>query len=50
MVDVLHSYLGLASLGLFGESELDEVDPAFCTSKRVRQHLESLSWWKGATP
>ncbi|KAL1958797.1 hypothetical protein VTO42DRAFT_3916 [Malbranchea cinnamomea] len=44
--DVLHSYLGLASLGLLGEQDLDEVDPTFCTSKRARQHLESLPWWR----
>ncbi|KAI1907050.1 geranylgeranyl transferase type-1 subunit beta [Ophidiomyces ophidiicola] len=45
--DVLHSYLGLASLSLLGEPEIDRIDPAFCTSKRARQHLESLPWWKG---
>ncbi|KAK2879514.1 hypothetical protein FQN49_000816, partial [Arthroderma sp. PD_2] len=40
--DLLHSYLGLASLGLFGEEGLDGVDPMLCTSRRVRRHLESL--------
>ncbi|KKZ58606.1 protein farnesyltransferase/geranylgeranyltransferase type-1 subunit alpha [[Emmonsia] crescens] len=46
--DILHSYLGLASLGLFDEAEIASVDPTFCTSKRARQHLESLPWWTGA--
>ncbi|KAM5471275.1 geranylgeranyl transferase type-1 subunit beta [Microsporum audouinii] len=42
--DLLHSYLGLASLGLFGEQGLDAVDPMLCASRRVRRHLDSLSW------
>ncbi|KMU88764.1 geranylgeranyltransferase type I [Coccidioides immitis H538.4] len=47
--DVLHSYLGLASLGLLGEPGIDPIDPVLCASQRTRQHLESLSWWKGST-
>ncbi|KAK2768860.1 hypothetical protein FQN54_000720 [Arachnomyces sp. PD_36] len=43
--DVMHSYLGLASLALTGESDLEDLDPTFCTSKRARSHLESLPWW-----
>ncbi|QSS62259.1 geranylgeranyl transferase type I beta subunit [Histoplasma capsulatum] len=46
--DLLHSYLGLASLGLFGEAGIARVDPTFCTSKRARRHLESLPWWAGS--
>ncbi|OJD13721.1 hypothetical protein AJ78_05853 [Emergomyces pasteurianus Ep9510] len=46
--DLLHSYLGLACLGLFDEVGIASVDPTFCTSKRARQHLESLPWWAGA--
>ncbi|KAG5205294.1 Geranylgeranyl transferase beta subunit [Trichophyton interdigitale] len=48
--DLLHSYLGLASLGLFGEEieegeeGLDAVDPMLCASRRVRRHLDSLPW------
>ncbi|PGH14841.1 hypothetical protein AJ80_05767 [Polytolypa hystricis UAMH7299] len=45
--DVLHSYLGLVSLSLTGETELEDVDAMFCTSKKARRHLESLSWWMG---
>ncbi|EEQ88660.1 protein farnesyltransferase/geranylgeranyltransferase type-1 subunit alpha [Blastomyces dermatitidis ER-3] len=45
--DLLHSYLALASLGLLGEAGIASVDPTFCTSKRARQHLESLTWWTG---
>ncbi|KAK2788325.1 hypothetical protein FQN53_003859 [Emmonsiellopsis sp. PD_33] len=48
--DLLHSYLGLASLGLFKEAGIASVDPTFCTSKRARQHLESLPWWSGTAP
>src|SRR5436190_22560668 len=46
--DIMHSYLGLANLGLLGESGVASVDPTFCTSKRTRQHLESLPWWGGS--
>ncbi|ODH45063.1 hypothetical protein ACO22_00455 [Paracoccidioides brasiliensis] len=48
--DLLHSYLGLASFGLFGEAGIATVDPTFCTSKRARHHLESLPWWTGSKP
>lgn len=46
-IDLLHSYLGLSSLGLFNEEGLDAVDPLFCTSKRVRARLETFDWWNG---
>ncbi|PGH04421.1 hypothetical protein AJ79_07077 [Helicocarpus griseus UAMH5409] len=45
--DLLHSYLGLASLALFDEAGIASVDPTFCTSKRARHHLETLPWWTG---
>ncbi|KAI5295363.1 hypothetical protein KEM55_006220, partial [Ascosphaera atra] len=48
--DILHSCLGLMALAITGKCGLPEVDPAFATSKRVREHLESLSWWTGKAP
>jgi geranylgeranyl transferase type-1 subunit beta len=44
--DVYHSYLGLFTLAMFGEAGLKDVDPALCTSKRTKEHLESLPWRK----
>ncbi|KAJ6092939.1 Terpenoid cyclases/protein prenyltransferase alpha-alpha toroid [Penicillium sp. IBT 16267x] len=42
--DLLHSYFGMVSLAFQGEAGLARVDPALVTTKRVVQHLESLSW------
>jgi len=42
--DILHSYLGLVVLSIFGEAGLKDVDPALCISNRAREHLESLPW------
>jgi len=38
--------LGLASLALMDESELESLDPTFCTSKRARSNLFRACWWK----
>lgn len=40
MVDLLHSYLGLATLALYDESGLKEFDPTFCFSKDAVEKLK----------
>ncbi|ORY00020.1 geranylgeranyl transferas-like protein type i beta subunit [Clohesyomyces aquaticus] len=44
--DIYHSYLGLITLSMFGETGLQDVDPALCISTRAKEHLESLPWRK----
>jgi prenyltransferase beta subunit len=44
--DVLHAYLGLASLALIERSDLERVDPTFCISERARSNLSRVLWWK----
>ena len=50
--DILHSYLGLASLAAMKEPGLQRIDPTLCISIRARQHLESMPWRQdlSATP
>lgn len=42
--DVYHSYLGLATLSLFGEEELKPLDPGLCISKEAKGRLGAI--WK----
>lgn len=42
--DVMHSYLGLAALSLFGEAEIKSIDPALCLSKNALANLHRVSW------
>ncbi|KAH0363287.1 geranylgeranyl transferas-like protein type i beta subunit, partial [Aureobasidium melanogenum] len=42
--DVYHSYLGLATLSLFGEEELKPLDPGLCISKEAKGRLRAI--WK----
>lgn len=44
--DVLHAYLGLASLALIGHTDLENINPTFCISKRARSKLSRVSWWR----
>jgi geranylgeranyl transferase type-1 subunit beta len=39
-----HSFLGLMVLAMFGETGLQDVDPALCITHKAKKHLESLSW------
>jgi geranylgeranyl transferase type-1 subunit beta len=42
--DMYHSFLGLIVLAMFGETGLQDVDPALCITLKAKKHLESLSW------
>ncbi|KAF2265675.1 geranylgeranyl transferas-like protein type i beta subunit [Lojkania enalia] len=44
--DIYHSYLGLVTIAIFGEPGLQNVDAAFCASRRAIEHLQSLPWRK----
>lgn len=47
--DILHSYLGLFTLALFGEPGLKSVWAPLSISQRVKEHIESLSWRRQIT-
>ncbi|EXJ81418.1 hypothetical protein A1O3_07710 [Capronia epimyces CBS 606.96] len=42
--DVLHSYLGLATLAIYNEPGLKEFDPTFCFSKEAVEKMKKASW------
>lgn len=42
--DVLHSYLGLAALSLYGESGIKSLDPALCISREAVANLQYVPW------
>ena len=42
--DVMHSYLGLAALSLYGEAGIKSLDPALCISKNAAANLEQVAW------
>lgn len=42
--DLLHSYLGLATLALYNEQGLKELDPTFCFSKEAVASLKNVAW------
>ncbi|MCJ1439455.1 hypothetical protein MMC27_008849 [Xylographa pallens] len=42
--DILHSYLGLATLAAMKEPGLRSIDPTLCISVSAREHLESMPW------
>ncbi|KAF2280822.1 geranylgeranyl transferas-like protein type i beta subunit [Westerdykella ornata] len=44
--DILHAYLGLFTLALFGEPGLRPVWAPLSISQRVKEHIESLPWRK----
>ncbi|KAF3282411.1 hypothetical protein TWF970_001817 [Orbilia oligospora] len=44
--DVLHSCLGMVSLGIFREEGINRVDSALCTALQTRELVESLGWRK----
>ena len=41
VIDILHSYLGLATLAIMGHAGLRSIDPMLCISKRAREKFES---------
>ncbi|KAH0848093.1 geranylgeranyl transferase beta subunit [Fonsecaea pedrosoi] len=41
--DLLHSYLGLATLAIYNEPGLKELDPTFCISKDAVQRLAKVA-------
>ena len=47
VIDLLHSYMGLAALACMREPGLKSIDPALCISVSAREHLESLVWRRG---
>lgn len=44
--DIYHSYLGLATLAMLGETSLQDVDAGLCMSNRAKAYLISLPWRK----
>lgn len=42
--DLLHSYLGLATLAIYGEPALKDFDPTFCFSKEAVEKLDNVAW------
>ncbi|KIW30248.1 uncharacterized protein PV07_06005 [Cladophialophora immunda] len=44
--DLLHSYLGLATLAIYNEPGLKELDPTFCISKDAVQRLSKVARWQ----
>jgi geranylgeranyl transferase type-1 subunit beta len=44
MPDLLHSYLGLATLAIYGEPGLKELDATFCFSKDAVERLKHVAW------
>ncbi|KIV78133.1 hypothetical protein PV11_09881 [Exophiala sideris] len=42
--DLLHSYLGLATLASYREPGLKELDPTFCFSKDAVERLKNVPW------
>ncbi|OLL24286.1 Geranylgeranyl transferase type-1 subunit beta [Neolecta irregularis DAH-3] len=44
--DILHSYLGLASLALSNEHGLNDIDAALCISKQAVARIRTLPWWQ----
>ncbi|KAJ9498128.1 geranylgeranyl transferase type-1 subunit beta [Exophiala xenobiotica] len=42
--DLLHSYLGLATLAIYGEPALKDFDPTFCFSKEAVEKLNNVAW------
>ena len=49
--DILHSYLGLATLAMYDACQerdgLSPLDPVLCISKRARKSLVESRWWRG---
>lgn len=52
----MHSFMGLAALALMREKDgecdgegdgLEELDPALCITKRAKERLVGMEWWKG---
>lgn len=46
LIDILHSFLGLAALALMREEGLNRLDPALCISMQAKERLMALDWWK----
>jgi len=44
LADLLHSYLGLATLALYEEPGLKSVDPTFCFSTDAAAKLTHVAW------
>ncbi|KAA8906432.1 terpenoid cyclases/protein prenyltransferase alpha-alpha toroid [Sphaerosporella brunnea] len=43
--DILHSFLGLAALGLMREEGINRLDAALCMSMQAKERLMALDWW-----
>ena len=47
--DVMHSYLGLAALALYGEADIKSLDPALCISRQAVANLQRVAWRSNVT-
>ena len=41
ILDILHSYLGLAALATMRDPELRSIDPTLCISMRAKENFEA---------
>ncbi|PWW72017.1 terpenoid cyclases/Protein prenyltransferase [Tuber magnatum] len=46
--DILHSFMGLASLALMREEGLNRLDPTLCISMQAKERLVNMDWWRDA--
>ena len=46
MIDILHSYLGLAALSIMGEPGLKKIDSALCISADAKKRIMGMPWLK----
>ncbi len=43
ILDLLHSYLGLATLAIYNEPGLKALDPTFCMSAEAVERMKNLT-------
>lgn len=46
IIDILHSYLGLAALSIMGEPGLKKIDSALCISVEAKERIMGMPWLK----
>ena len=45
LLDILHSYLGLAALSIINEPGLKKIDSALCISVDAKEHIMRMPWF-----
>ena len=49
LLDILHSYLGLAALSIINEPGLKKIDSALCISVDAKEHIMRMPWSDGSS-